>query len=385
MNLVNQVVIYRPKFREAQQAKILKVEGDYIYIDVLEKPMPFPEAFQEFLELSDKTLQVEVKKLIAEKNERIKQEIKVIRVRRLREMEIAKRFEEEKKKRGEAAQTRSIPTAKKRYHQKRESEKIVKNAVTHKNYSIIREVENTLRSVRPNYEDEITDINRILKTLENKNSLGLNDHVKAMVLSLLSNMRDWKPIEENLSLLETIFCGYDAEKLSEKSGEILVEEVKRKKCGNLKINSQMTHLKENIAILKTLSQKTGGIDSFYASTDKYELVAMLCDMNSEYKLHEMGVALVCEYLKGVGIPLVKPDRHVCRIIGRLGFSETIPAGEIETLRICDEIANALNMSHAQVDTILWQYGVKEKCGICADEPDCIRCGVASCPNRRQEQ
>lgn len=382
MNLVNQVVTYKPKFRKAQQAKILKVEGDYIYIDVLEKPMPFPEAFQEFLELSDKVMQVEVEKLIAEKKERRKQEIQAIRERKLREMEEAKRCEEEKKKREESTQMRSVSTVKKHYQQKKDSEKIVKNAVTHKNYSIIGEVENTLRSVRPNYEDEITGINRILKTLKDKNSLDLNDHVKAMVLSLLSNMRDWKPIEENLSLLETIFCGYDAEKLSEKSGAILVEEVKRKKCGNLKINSQMTHLKENIAVLKTLSQKTGGIDSFYASTDKYELVAMLSDMNSEYKLHEMGVALVCEYLKGVGIPLVKPDRHVCRIIGRLGFSETIPAGEIETLRICDEIANALNMSHAQVDTILWQYGVKEKCGICGDEPDCIRCGVASCPNRK---
>ena len=109
---------------------------------------------------------------------------------------------------------------------------------------------------------------------------------------------------------------------------------------------------------------------------------MLSDMNSEYKLHEMGVALVCEYLKGVGIPLVKPDRHVCRIIGRLGFSKTIPAGEIETLRICDEIAKHLNMSHALVDTILWQYGVEEKCGICGDEPDCARCGVTSCPNRK---
>lgn len=254
------------------------------------------------------------------------------------------------------------------------------NQSIHWNYEIILDVEKTLKSANPQYAEEINGINKIRQTLQDKHKLSINDHVKAMVLSLLSCMRKWEPIEQNLDAIQDIFCGYDVEKLKNKNAQELVDDVKKINCGNLRINRQMTKLKANIEVLERLNKNYGPLDEFYAKTDKYELVRLL-SRGPEYKLQEMGIALVCEYLKGVGIPLVKPDRHVCRIIGRLGFTKKIPADEIETLRICDEIAKDLNMSHAMVDTILWQYGVKEKCGICGDIPQCSQCGAISCSNR----
>ena len=255
------------------------------------------------------------------------------------------------------------------------------NQSIHRNYEIILDVERTLKLTNPQYAEEINGINKIRQTLQDKHELSINDHVKAMVLSLLSCMRKWEPIEQNLDAIQEIFCGYDVDKLKNKNAQELVEEVKNINCGNLRINRQMTKLKANIETLERLNANFGSLDEFYTKTDKYELVSLLSMWNSKYKLQEMGIALVCEYLKGVGIPLVKPDRHVCRIIGRLGFTKRIPADEIETLRICDKIAESLKMSHAMVDTILWQYGVKEKCGICGDIPQCSQCGVTSCSNR----
>ena len=52
----------------------------------------------------------------------------------------------------------------------------------------------------------------------------------------------------------------------------------------------------------------------------------------------MGVALVCEYLKGVGVDIIKPDVHVRRIIGRLGYSKHNPATVRETMDVCKAIA-----------------------------------------------
>lgn len=255
------------------------------------------------------------------------------------------------------------------------------NSQIHKNYGVIAEMEKTLRSVRPNYADEIVGINKIRATLSNGGKLQIEDHVKAMILALLSNMQEWDKIEKNLEKLKDIFCDYNIERLMRKSETDILNEIKELKCGNLSINRQINHLKDNIRTLKRIDEKEGGLDHYYAITNKYDLVDKLSNPASEYKLQNMQVALVCEYLKGVGVSLVKPDRHVCRIIGRLGLSEKIPAGEIETLRICDEIAQHLNMSHALVDTILWQYCVEKKCGICGENPACNRCGVLSCPNR----
>ena len=256
------------------------------------------------------------------------------------------------------------------------------HTAVNQDYSKILQIMETLEREKQDYADEIAEINRIYAKVSTGGILGLEEHVKAMTFSLLSNMREWKAIEDNIKQLEKVFCGYRIPELMRKADEDILNEILNLKCGNLSIRSQVSHLKENIRTLQRIDRENGGIDHYYSSVDKYILVERLSNSDSPYKLHDMGIPLVCEYLKGVGINLVKPDRHVCRIIGRLGYSQKCPAGEIETLQICDRIADELHLSHAMVDTVLWQYGVKEKCGICGDEPECVRCGVTSCPSRK---
>ena len=367
MNLVNQTVVHK-SFGEGT---VIAHNGDYITVKFAkeEKKFIYPDIFTTFVKCKDTNLQAELEAAFVAKKEAKTQKAREDRERVLREAEKAQKCAEEDKKHF-AETTRKTNQNKSR------------NTQTHKNYDTIIEIEKTLRSVRPNYADEIVGINKIRATLSNGGKLKFEDHIKAMILSLLSNMQEWDKIENNLADIKRVFCDYNIVKLMKKSETDILNEIKALKCGNLSINSQINHLKDNIRTLERIDREQGGLDYYYAMTDKYILVDKLSNPESEYKLQDMQVALVCEYLKGVGISLVKPDRHVCRIIGRLGFSKKIPAGEIETLRICDEIAQNLNMSHALVDTILWQYGVEKKCGICGDDPDCDRCGVMSCPNRK---
>ena len=107
---------------------------------------------------------------------------------------------------------------------------------------------------------------------------------------------------------------------------------------------------------------------------------------AKYNLKEMGVALVCEYLKGFGVNVVKPDTHVRRILGNLGYSKKQgkDASVYEAIKICDEIANEYSSELSKrtsilppailVDTIIWQYGAEEKAEICTKKnPKCSVC------------
>ena len=374
MNLINQTVVHKA-FGEGT---IVAYDGNYITVKFSAKESKFvvPDVFTTFLKCKDAKLQAELEAAFVAKEEVKAQKAREAREQALREAEETKRLEEEITKRSEPkSSTRSRTIA----------SSTAKNARINKNYKMVAQIEQTLRSVRPDYADEISGINNIRAQLSSGGKLSLEDHVKAMILALLSNMQKWHKIESHMDEINSIFCNYRVSDLLDADENMILKRITSDeiKCGNLSIGSQVRHLKDNIRILKRIDEENeGGIDAFYAQIDKYSLVDMLSNYESEYKLQDMGVALVCEYLKGVGISLVKPDTHVRRIIGRLGFTEKIPADDIETLHICDEIAEEMELTHPLLDTILWQYCVKEKCGICTETPACARCGVTLCPNRK---
>ena len=135
----------------------------------------------------------------------------------------------------------------------------------------------------------------------------------------------------------------------------------------------MESLSENIQTLQRIAADHGSIDHYYNSTDIDVVIKSLAYSGKKYKLNYMGLALVCEYLKGAGLDIIKPDIHVCRIIGRLGYSKHNPATDWEAIDVSRSIAAEYNLSMAAVDTILWQYGVENKLGICGAEPKCSDC------------
>lgn len=95
MKLVNQCVIYKNKMGISKDAKIIKQTEDKIYLDVLEKPLIFPDAFGEFLKFKEETLQAEVELLIAEKKASAEAKKREEHEAKLRAIEEAKRKEEE--------------------------------------------------------------------------------------------------------------------------------------------------------------------------------------------------------------------------------------------------------------------------------------------------
>ena len=248
-------------------------------------------------------------------------------------------------------------------------------------YPEFQQIIDTMDKAGYDYKKEVANIEKRRIDVANGTKISLEEHIKAMVYSLLSDQRVWNDLVPHMSQIDNnIFAKYDVSILKNKKPDDLVKEITEIKCGNMKIRKQMKDLKNNIEQLEQIERKeVGGIDGYYRSPDKVALVKSLSE--GHYKLNWMGVALVCEYLKGVGVNTIKPDSLLMRLLNRLGYAKKA-TDCWEAIRICEDIAQEYGLSMPMVDTILWQYCARGKFEVCTDDPKCALCGVKNCPSRK---
>ncbi len=146
----------------------------------------------------------------------------------------------------------------------------------------------------------------------------------------------------------------------------------------------MRALPDNICVLQMIEREWGSIDAFYNSDSPESIAKALSKSGQKYKLRELGMPLVCEYLKAMGINIVKPDLHLKRILPRLGYLDNSLTGaklDDACIRVCYEICKEYNLTAIEVDTILWQFGVEKKLGVCGATPKCELCEAKHiCPS-----
>lgn len=222
---------------------------------------------------------------------------------------------------------------------------------------------------------------------------SLKDHVKAMIYSMLSAETPWERIEANTGTIDALFMDYDPEKLLKADPVVIVDNLQKIKCGGRCRSNQMKALARNIITLKKFEETFGGIDIFYNQmlisenkTHPYERLILTLSMDGEYKLAQMGIPLVAEYLRNVGYNISKPDRHVMRMLdsGHLAehsfkqnIDETWSAPALlEGLRIIRQYAEDTQLSEAYIDHLLWSYCANGYGQICTKKnPQCLQCKV----------
>lgn len=244
---------------------------------------------------------------------------------------------------------------------------------------------------------ENTHIKHQIDRRNNGDSFSINDHIRAMVYSMLSSGIKWERVEKGIDIktgriipIDNIFHNYDINYLLQCAPDILAEEIKNLGCASQSTRKQMKALvSKNITKLISLEQEYGSIDSYYQKfIDKDNtlktLVKQLADPQSEDKLAEMAEALIAEYLKNVGYDIAKPDRHIRRILGSkiLGCSECEEVPVYEAFDIVTEIAQEMNKPVAEVDYIIWSYCADGYGEICTSKnPKCDKCvAKKSCRN-----
>lgn len=245
--------------------------------------------------------------------------------------------------------------------------------------AVVHKVEEALATVHQDYERDIAAMGQVAasKRREEGCPFNLNDHLRGLILSMLSSQRPWRPIAENLDEIEKIFHGYDADRLMSLNESWLREivcAVSAAKCGNRSIVKQVFSLKENIKTLRRIESAEQSIDRYVTSAEPSVIAQELAN-GKKYKLKQVGKALACEYLKNVGIQVGKPDAHIVRLLGpkRLGLINTSESDpEIKCMK---EIAKESNVSVIRVDNLLWMFCSRKYGAICGSKPRCERCNL----------
>lgn len=228
---------------------------------------------------------------------------------------------------------------------------------------------NTLKE--KNYDYKKYESTQKIEQRLNGKEFKINEHISSLIYSLLSSQRPWKQIEKNIDNINKIFNGFDPQYLKQVDPLVLENKIKSIKCGNRQIHTQMNSIRENILTFEKIIRDYGSVDNFVTSDKPLNIAKIIS--SGKYKMKGVGLSLALEYLKGVGIDTVKPDVHICRILGRMKISKNKIATQQEALELIHDIAKHFNMFDMEVDTILWQYCADGYLEICTSNPKCNVC------------
>lgn len=248
-----------------------------------------------------------------------------------------------------------------------------------KNFKQFEQIVETMKKNKYDYKKDI-HLEKIERR-KNRNEFSFKEHLETLIFALLSNQRPWKQIADNYLNIKNIFNNFDKEYIKSVDPNFLVKQLLLIKCGNRQIKKQMESLKTNILVFEKIEKEFGSIDNFINSDSSINIANKFAN-SGNYKLKQMGLPLVSEYLKGVGVDIIKPDVHVCRILSRLGFSINDPATINEAYEICDAIAKENNLTNTEVDSILWQYCANNFFECCTNKPNCKICLVEDCKYKK---
>lgn len=212
----------------------------------------------------------------------------------------------------------------------------------------------------------------------------LSEHVEGMVYSLLSAQTVWANIERNKRGINKLFDNFDVKEIKKHDYQYYVDGLARLRCRSRLTNNQMKALHVNIATMERIASEYGSMDVFVTSKPQLEIVRLLSDPSSKYKLKQMGEALIWEYLRNVGVDGAKPDVHMKRILGanRLGVSKNEEASNEEVIKTMKQLSDETGLWMAQLDYLFWLYCATDKGEICTATPHCEKCVIRQYCNRK---
>ena len=229
-------------------------------------------------------------------------------------------------------------------------------------------------------KNKIEDIDQtIIEAVNARNNgkcFSFQEHLKGFVYAQLSALVSWKNIKAHHTELDSLFCNFEKDRLKEIAPEILIEKIRELKCYSpYTTKNQMTFLKNNIETFEKIEDKYGSLDKFITHSTPANIVKLLADSNSTYKLKYAGVALVCEYLRNVGIDIVKPDVHIKRIVGADRLNLILSKSDYRIIEEFRRLSADIGISQVKMDYLLWNYCSKGYGEICTAKPKCSECVI----------
>lgn len=203
------------------------------------------------------------------------------------------------------------------------------------------------------------------------------EHVEGMLLALISGQNKWYKVERQLVNIKKLFFNYEPDEILKHDGSYYYNGLRNLGANGRFAERQMTEVHHNIEVLQTIDNDYGCIDDFLVSRPVSEIVKLLAKPKTKYKLNQMSIALVCEYLRNVGIDTAKPDEHMRRMLGseRLGISSKKNATCYEVINAFYKLSKETGMWAADLDYLFWCYCAEDKAEICSKNPKCDKCVI----------
>jgi len=246
------------------------------------------------------------------------------------------------------------------------------------NKNVIFGINNYLKSIGVvEFENES---NAVMDRVRGK-KFSFEDHIRALIYSLLTNQRRWSDVEPKLPQIDKLFFYYKKDEILSHSAEYFESGVRRLSCGNRSIKQQMQGLHYDISVFERIECKYGSLDAYVTSKEAHEIVK---DISSgQYKLKGIGVALAWEYLRNVGIDGAKPDLHLKRFFGseRMGVSSSPNASDEEVLKEIARLSIETGLTKFEIDYLIWCFCADGKGEICTINPKCKKCIVSQYCNK----
>lgn len=251
---------------------------------------------------------------------------------------------------------------------------------------IIEKIKKTLKGINFDYDKEIIKFRQVTNVDKRNNGYrySINDHLRGLILSMLSNHRQWGPIAKNMQKINEIFFDFDKNRVLNTNKNLFVEELTKIKCGNIAIAKQMESLDYNIGIFENIENEYGSIDDFITSDNPSNIAKKLSEAG-KYKLKQIGYTLALEYLRNLGIEAIKPDTHIRRILGneRLNLCDQYPS-EKEAVDILSKLSKELDMNLTYVDNLIWIFCAVDYGNICNEKVRCDICYLKELCNYQKE-
>ena len=229
-------------------------------------------------------------------------------------------------------------------------------------YSKFLELKNELDYRGINYQKDLDILMPKIELRESGKQFTIRDHTKGLVFSKLSALQKFSRIEENHDSIVALFHNFNIDYIKATSAETFIDELKKLGCLGLVTRAQIKSLHQNIEVLEKIAEVFGSIDNYYQSVNLLNLICELANPASNYKLRGLGIPLVSEYLRNVGMDIIKPDVHICRILYQWGYCHENYDGKMdekafrEIYNICFNIAKTFGIRMVEVDTIIWRGG-----------------------------
>lgn len=244
---------------------------------------------------------------------------------------------------------------------------------------LLQGIQATLLRVKVDYERLVGEFGQVRASEQRQEGkpFGFREHLRGLVLSLLSQQRPWGPIARNLKAIDTLFLGYDPDRLVDTKPDTLLAGLRAIRCSNRSAATQMRALAHNIARLRRIEADFGSLDKFVKS-DTPDVIAKRLAKPGPYKLRQVGYALALEYLRNVGIRAGKPDVHIRRILSekRLAYCAGDPSEE-QAYRLVEQLAQGASCNPTYLDNLLWLFCAQDYGNVCGVQPKCSLCALST--------